>query len=159
MCLDKKIFIFFILIFLVLVSTVHSYSLDCEIDPVMYKYEGHDYVTTKSFNLTITLTNIGNKTFPVSDLNVTIFNPKQEIVASYHSFNYSLPYELTTGGGNKSYSYTPPWEGDPKSFALFELSIRKGKTFYSSLLLRSTQTYSSALFMNEHPRLLIECPE
>lgn len=120
--MKSKIIFFFIFVLLVS-SSSQAYELECNIDPIMYDYDAHTYVTTKSFELNITLSNIGNRSFPPTKVNVTIFNPKHEVTEPYYSFIYTIPYELVVRGENKSYSYTPLWRTGSEGISLFELII------------------------------------
>jgi len=82
--------VFFSLVFFsfILVSSVFAYyELECKIDTKPKKIP--ELVTTDSFFLNITITNIGNKPFPYSEINVTIFDPNHRVIEDYYSYLYS----------------------------------------------------------------------
>lgn len=80
----------FVLFSIIVIPYVFAsyYDIECKIDVIPQNFK--ELVTTDIFKLNITLSNIGDKPFPYSDVDVKIFDPNQEIIEDFYSFSYVL---------------------------------------------------------------------
>jgi len=103
---------------IILIPCIFSYELKCDIDVIPLDPIG--LVETGDFRPNITFVNIGEKSFPSSAINVTIFNPNQEILESHYTYVFDLP-DLNI---NQSFSYSKPffYKNLPKWYSAYELT-------------------------------------
>lgn len=84
----KLLFLSIIFILVILSKNVNAYDIVCETQLLPLEYK--ELVTTDTFRLNITVKNIGEKSFPQTLINVTIYGPDRKIHYDYFSFIYSL---------------------------------------------------------------------
>lgn len=77
------------LFMLFLLPIASAYELNGTIDVGALGFT--EIVTTKSIGFNITIKNVGNETFPKSNVNVTILDPRRQQIEEGYSFRYELP--------------------------------------------------------------------
>lgn len=107
-----------ILLFLILPFPIHAYEINCDIQVIPYNFS--ELVTTDSFRLNTTITNVGNSTFPPTEVNITVYNPDNIILDDYYSLNFSLPILKP----NKSFFYEKPYKYKNETYyTLYEMPM------------------------------------
>lgn len=100
-----------------IVSAEYDNELNCDINIMPYDFE--ELVNTKSFNFTITLTNIGNLNLSASNINVSIYTPNNEILENYYTFILTMP-ALNV---NESVNLTHYFNNEKNRVSLYETPI------------------------------------
>jgi hypothetical protein len=154
----KNVFLILLIYFLIIPTASAYYEIKCDFSVSPQKYP--ELVTIDSFTFSVNLTNIGNKEFPSTPVNVTIFTPRGDILESYYSFNFSLK-NLSI---NESYPYTSPFAyKNETAYAFYEMPIPGTWEIRLTLLKlpsdNATYTYSNLIRTNGECRYYFSVKE